>query len=151
MDDDVVETKRRALAQRLKEERQRVGLSAEETADLGRVGRTTQFAYEKAANAPDTDYLLRLQGGGFDVVYVLSGHRDRVRISACSRALLDRYEVVPKSMRDVIDNVALLASMAFAGREHYATEVTYSTSEPAAPPSTLHEPAPGKAKPKRPA
>lgn len=64
-----------ARGSRLKEERQRLGVSPAELASTCGVSRTTQFAYESGDRAPDADYLERAVGAGMDVQYVLTGVR----------------------------------------------------------------------------
>ena len=61
------------IAQRLKAERERLGLTQTEFAALGGVGRKTQFNYEAGERAPDAVYLAAVQRAGVDVLYVVSG------------------------------------------------------------------------------
>jgi transcriptional regulator with XRE-family HTH domain len=60
---------------RLKQERQRLGLSQEEFARLGGVQKRAQINYEKGERKPDTDYLAAVAAGGVDVRYVITGQR----------------------------------------------------------------------------
>ncbi|VWD35655.1 helix-turn-helix domain-containing protein [Burkholderia contaminans] len=63
------------FSERLKEERQRLGLNQEGFAALGGVQKQAQFNYEKGVRKPDSDYLVALAGHGVDVLYVLTGRR----------------------------------------------------------------------------
>jgi transcriptional regulator with XRE-family HTH domain len=60
---------------RLKQERQRLGLSQEEFARLGGVQKRAQIHYEKGERKPDTDYLAAVAAAGVDVRYVITGQR----------------------------------------------------------------------------
>jgi phage repressor protein C with HTH and peptisase S24 domain len=63
------------LGNRLKEERQRLGLTQGDFgAKLG-VSKTSQFNYEAGDRVPDADYLQRALSLGVDVLYVLTGNR----------------------------------------------------------------------------
>ncbi len=105
-------------ANRLKEERQRLGLSAEAAAEAGGVSRATQFAYEAATRTPDTDYLFGLWKAGADVMWVVTGQRHRAdqRLAAPDRELLDKLSQLPAPMRQLVDQVALLAYLAHQAR-----------------------------------
>lgn len=61
------------IAERLAEERKRLGLSQTEFAALGGVGRKTQFNYESGERSPDAEYLAAVSGAGVDVLYVVTG------------------------------------------------------------------------------
>lgn len=60
---------------RLLEERLRIGVSQEEFAAVGGVGRLTQRRYETGDREPDMKYLGAVHAIGVDVLYVLTGHR----------------------------------------------------------------------------
>lgn len=63
------------LADRLIEERERLGLSQTDFGRLGGVGKTTQINYEQSSTSPTATYLIALNAAGVDAVYVLTGHR----------------------------------------------------------------------------
>ncbi|MEG3080852.1 S24 family peptidase [Halomonas sp. 5021] len=63
------------IGERLKEERERIGLSQTALAQIGGVGKTTQIKYEKGASSPDSAYLSAVSDEGVDIFYVLKGHR----------------------------------------------------------------------------
>lgn len=60
---------------RIKEERERLGLSQEVFAAAGGVKRVAQYLYERGARAPDTKYLGALYRIGVDVHYLVTGVR----------------------------------------------------------------------------
>jgi len=61
--------------QRLREERERIGLSQRALGELANVSKNTQLAYETASSSIPLDYLLKLADHGVDVQYVVTGHR----------------------------------------------------------------------------
>lgn len=63
------------VGDRLREERDRLGLNQTEFGALGYVSRGTQKAYELGTNSPDLRYLSALEQAGVDVQYVLTGAR----------------------------------------------------------------------------
>lgn len=63
------------FGKRLKEERERLGLSQAKFAELCGVGRTAQFNYERDERHPATDYLDAAEQLGVDVHYVFTGTR----------------------------------------------------------------------------
>lgn len=60
---------------RLRRERERLGLSQSRFAQLGRVGRHSQIRYETSDRVPDALYLSALAGVGVDVHYLVTGER----------------------------------------------------------------------------
>lgn len=67
------------IGDRLKAERQRIGVAPTEFAALCGVSRTTQFNYEAGGRAPDAEYLLRAHEAGVDVQYVVTGRKAECR------------------------------------------------------------------------
>jgi phage repressor protein C with HTH and peptisase S24 domain len=63
------------ISGRLKEERERIGLSQTALAKIGGVGKTTQINYEKGLRSPDSAYLTAVSEEGVDIFYVLKGQR----------------------------------------------------------------------------
>ncbi|WP_171052544.1 XRE family transcriptional regulator [Ruegeria sediminis] len=60
---------------RLKEERERLGLSQIAFADLGGVKKHAQINYESDRRKPDSSYLSLISKEGADVLYILTGKR----------------------------------------------------------------------------
>lgn len=145
------ERDRLALAERLKEERKRTGLSAEEAAEAMDISRTTQFAYENGSTSPDCDYLLRAAEKGVDLAYVLTGIRrgEGARRSEREQDLLNRYQVLPPKLQDIIENVALLAWLSFQDRKDYPLGGAYPVQVPSSAVHT-HESTPRTAAKKKP-
>lgn len=72
-DPDALDGPIRAVANRLRAERGRRGITLVEFGALGGVAKSTQASYERAERCPAADYLLRLQAAGVDVYYILTG------------------------------------------------------------------------------
>ncbi len=62
-------------ADRLREERERLGLSQRALSEAGEVHKNTQIAYEKGASPITLAYLERLTSTGLDIEYVMLGRR----------------------------------------------------------------------------
>jgi transcriptional regulator with XRE-family HTH domain len=58
---------------RLRETREKLGLSQQQMADLCGVGMRSQRNYEKGARSPDSEYMAALTAQGVDVSYLLTG------------------------------------------------------------------------------
>ena len=67
------------LGQRLREERERLGLTQIDFAALGGAKKHSQINYEADRTAPDTNYLSALGEHGVDIIYLLTGERGGVR------------------------------------------------------------------------
>lgn len=61
--------------ERLRDERQRLGLSQTELAEAGGVTKKTQGLYERGDRSPSADYLMAISTVGMDLPYLLSGNR----------------------------------------------------------------------------
>lgn len=63
------------FVQRLRDERERLGLTQAHFAQLGGVSRLAQWKYENGDNVPSVEYLLALVKSGVDVIYLIRGRR----------------------------------------------------------------------------
>ena len=83
------------IGNRLREERERLGLSQPALADICGVTMRSQRNYEKGDRQPDASYLAAVSAAGADVLYILAGQRAGAALpSPISReeaALLDNY------------------------------------------------------------
>lgn len=61
------------VAERLREERSRLGLNQDVMAGAAGLKRSAQIRYEKGERSPDADYLSAVASLGVDVCYVLTG------------------------------------------------------------------------------
>lgn len=60
---------------RLREERNRLGLNQSDFAELGGVKLNAQVNYENGSRKPDSGYLAAISNAGVDILYVLTGTR----------------------------------------------------------------------------
>ncbi len=65
------------IAERIKEERQRLGLSQEKFGGIAGVSKQTVIAWEKGSTSPTALQMAELSAQGFDALYVLAGERVR--------------------------------------------------------------------------
>lgn len=105
------------VAERLKAEREALGLSQQALAELCNVSARSQRNYESGERSPDAEYLGALAAAGADVLYVLTGARgSRAHpappVSPRVRALVDNYLAAPEEGKRVIEGTATLASKA---------------------------------------
>lgn len=63
------------IGERLKEERERLGLNQTDFAALAGASKNTQYNYEKGERSPDANYLAAAAVQGVDVLYVITGAR----------------------------------------------------------------------------
>jgi len=64
-----------AFGERLRGERERLGLSQLSFAEIGGVKRTTQHLYETGVRVPDLHYLDRIRAAGVDLGYLVLSER----------------------------------------------------------------------------
>lgn len=74
---------------RLREERERLGLSQAEFAALGGVARRAQIRYESDERVPDLGYLAGLAKAGVDVPYVVEGERSPPEVRAATGVVFE--------------------------------------------------------------
>lgn len=75
-----------SVSERLRAERDRLGLNQEAFGALGGVNRNSQANYEKGNRSPDSDYLSSIAAEGVDVMFVLTGERHASSTDAMSEA-----------------------------------------------------------------
>ena len=63
------------ISERLKSERENLGLSQQALADLLGISLRSQQNYEKGDRNPDSAYLAAIAAAGADVLYILTGQR----------------------------------------------------------------------------
>ena len=91
------------FGQRLRQERERLGLTQEDFGERGGVRRTTQYIYESDSRVPDLKYLERVQEAGADLAYLVLGERLPVgrhdTLTLSYAALSNIYRVVDEFCR----------------------------------------------------
>lgn len=104
--------------ERLKEERERLGLNQTAFGAIGGVGKQAQIKYENGSRAPDAVYLSAIAASGADVQYILIGVRSAVitdvpvvdaQASPQSKALKEAMKIaneLPEDVhRDILEHV----------------------------------------------
>ncbi len=90
-----------SIGSRLREERERLGHSQSNLAELGGTQRKSQFNYEMDVRRPDADYLSAVAAVGVDVLYVLTGNSEGIPplpITADEQQLLDHFRIAPAAV-----------------------------------------------------
>ncbi|MGE4992481.1 helix-turn-helix domain-containing protein [Yersinia enterocolitica] len=107
---------------RLREERERLGLSQVAMGDIGGVKKLTQLKYEKGESCPDASYLALLAKFGLDVQYVVIGGRSVSALTADESEMLDRYRSAPVTVK-----AAALAALAAGNSVSEASKINISS------------------------
>lgn len=90
---------------RLRQERERLGLSQKAFGEIGGVEANAQGKYESGDRAPKADYLSRVAGRGVDVLFVLTGSPTPTlvdNLSHIEEKVLTSYRVLQKEDQDAI-------------------------------------------------
>ncbi len=90
------------IGERLKEERERLGLNQTEFAAQAGASKNTQYNYEKGERSPDATYLAAADVMGVDVLYVVTGRRTPEPSNSFSGGeveLVERYRRLPDEDR----------------------------------------------------
>lgn len=97
------------IGERLKEERERLGLSQTDFAALAGASKNTQYNYEKGERSPDANYLSAAAEQGVDVLYVLTGERRLSAsegITAEEAALVTAFRSMSDAERSVLRRIS---------------------------------------------
>ncbi|OQX03434.1 MAG: hypothetical protein BWK73_39545 [Thiothrix lacustris] len=81
------------IGQRLREERERLGFTQPELAELADTTKKSQIDYEKDITQPRAGYLAAIAAVGADVAYIVTGVRTTVGIGVTNQqiALLENF------------------------------------------------------------
>ena len=96
------------IGDRLREERSRISPSQQAFADLCEVSRGTVVAWEKGAQSPNAEVLMRLAAAGADVLYIVTGKRGGESVGDLSEAestLLARYRSGSPALRGYLQEL----------------------------------------------
>jgi transcriptional regulator with XRE-family HTH domain len=80
------------FGERLKEERERKGMTQDAFGAVGGVRKQAQLKYEKAERKPDVEYFEALSKIGVDVQYVVTGQRSGAALSQELADLIRLYQ-----------------------------------------------------------
>lgn len=118
--------------QRIKGLRESSGLTTAEFAQKCGVTEVTQYNYERGTRVPDADYLAALYFEfAVDLGPLVTGapRPKSVKVTADVEEMLGRYAALPPKLRKTVDDVLLLAWLAYQNRRAVHDEV----DGPAAP------------------
>jgi transcriptional regulator with XRE-family HTH domain len=97
------------IGDRLKDERQRLGMNQTDFGAAGGVQKGAQINYEKGDRYPDAGYLSAIAMAGADVAYILTGKRTgdaewtAAQLTSHEMALLHRLRNAPREFRELVD------------------------------------------------
>ena len=101
------------IGERLKEERERLGLNQTDFAALAGASKNTQYNYEKGERSPDANYMAAAAMQGVDVLYVITGTRTP-QPSACFSDEETEFVEILRAMDDADRAVLNRTARAFA-------------------------------------
>lgn len=104
------------ISARLKEERNRLGMTQTEFGVAGGVSLGTQSAYESAKTSPDLRYMAAIASVGADVLYVLTGKPSSPLLQGDEAELLRRYRLAIPEVRVAVLGALGVMATAAAGR-----------------------------------
>lgn len=95
---------RASVGERLRLERERLGLSQVELGGVGGVSRRTQMAYEAGEQSPNVDYLTAIRQAGADVGFVLIGEKllTGLELDERERGLIRAFRSMKVALQDSI-------------------------------------------------
>jgi len=104
---------------RLRVERERLGLTQADFAALAGVTRKTLFSWESGKTAPDAFQLAALSTHGVDILYVVTGQRSKPEagLPVEEAQLLDNYRRSSEYGKSAIQVVALLGTHSIEPRD----------------------------------
>lgn len=139
---------RSAMGERIRAERTRLGLTPEDFAARAGLHRSTLHNYESGARSPDALTVRRMHTDlGVDPFFVLIGERAPTeRLKPEQADLLHRVEALPPKLREVVENVVLLATLAYDTRRNYDYGAAFRPPEPTQAPTVHETPPPYKRK-----
>lgn len=104
----------KTIGERLKEERERLGMTIPDFAEAAGAKKNTVIDWQKDVSSPPAAKLAALAAAGVDVLYVLTGQRispaQEVSINPREAALLDNYRHCAEEDKNAIDRVVLIAA-----------------------------------------
>ena len=113
------------IGSRLRQERERLGLSQKAFGEIGGVEANAQGKYENGGRAPKADYLAAVAAQGVDVLFVITGVKTPTSVdnlSAVEEKVLGSYRSLGQEDQDAIRRLTvkmaeLSGSYAVKGRQ----------------------------------
>ena len=117
------------IGTRLREERERLGMTQEGFGQAGGVLKRALIRYEKGERMPDATFLAAIAAAGADVLYILTGQRSGVaaaapvvaeppatQLSRRALAVAQNYEATSEEGKKIIEAAAFAAAKPAAKR-----------------------------------
>lgn len=117
------------IGARLREERERLGMTQEGFGQAGGVLKRALIRYEKGERMPDAAFLAAIAAAGADVLYILTGQRSGVaaaapvvaeppatQLSRRALAVAQNYEATSEEGKKIIEAAAFAAAKPAAKR-----------------------------------
>lgn len=104
-----------SFGERLKEERERIGLSQVKLGVVGGVTKLSQLKYENNTNFPKADYLIEIAKIGVDVNYILFGTRKSSTLTDEEALLLATFRSAPPVIRQFMLGGGINSTMKIKG------------------------------------
>ncbi|WP_109078949.1 helix-turn-helix domain-containing protein [Aggregatibacter kilianii] len=106
------------MGERLREERERIGLTQAALGAVGGVQKQAQLKYENGARNPTSEYLIEIAKVGIDVSYVLFGTRANNALTAEEEQLIATFRAAPPAVRQFMLGGIASASMKIEGNHN---------------------------------
>lgn len=127
------------IGDRLKSERERLGLNQTEFGDAGGVQKNAQLKYEKNERCPDLTYLEGLAAIGVDALYVLTGKRgENIASTPIELSYLRICRALPDQNARMAGNAALVALLTAFGGQMNTMQASNDSSLRAAQPTARY-------------
>ncbi|MCY1414717.1 hypothetical protein D9M71_301760 [compost metagenome] len=98
------------IGARIREERERLGLTQRIFGEVGGVEPNAQGKYESGERTPKADYLAAVAGRGADVLYILTGERTPTplgHLSQVEERVLGCYRVLQQEDQDALHRLVI--------------------------------------------
>lgn len=87
------------FGERLREERERLGLNQADFGEAGGVRKQAQLKYEKSERSPDAAYLAAIADAGADIQYIVTGTRSDAALTPDERELIALFRAAPLAVK----------------------------------------------------
>lgn len=91
---------------RLREERERLGMTQPVLAEVAGTTKKSQIDYEKNSAQPKSGYLMAIAAAGADVQYILTGVRSTTTLTPDEKMLLEQYRAANPAGKNAIMGAA---------------------------------------------
>jgi transcriptional regulator with XRE-family HTH domain len=88
-----------SICDRLREERNRQGLSQSAWGEIAGVTKKTQMLYEGGERMPDAAYLAAIAAAGADIQYIVTGIRSAQALSRDEVELIEAFRAAPLAVK----------------------------------------------------